>query len=92
VIPGIAARTGSIAVRIEASTPLMRWYCVKTVPPTSSTAATGLKSPEAVTMTVSLVLADAAGTPAIDVPANAATAATPAAMIRRLFHETRRSR
>jgi hypothetical protein len=77
VIPGNAARTGSLAVRIEASTPLMRWYCVKTVPPTSSTA---------VTMTVSLGLA--AGTPAIDVPANATTAATHAAVIRHLFHET----
>jgi hypothetical protein len=43
-------------------------------------------------MTVSLVLADAAGTPAIDVPAKAATAATPAAVIRHRFHETRRSR
>jgi hypothetical protein len=62
------------------------------VPPTSSTAAAGLSSPVAVTMTVSVTLADAAGTPAIDVPANAATAATAAAVIRHRFHETRHSR
>jgi hypothetical protein len=66
----------------------MRWYCVKTVPPTSSTAATGVKSPVEVTMTVSVVLADAAGTPATDVPANAATAAAPKAAIRPFFQQT----
>ena len=54
VIPGSAASSGSTAVGIKASTPSMRWYCVRTVPPTSSTAATGLRSPVAVTMTVSL--------------------------------------
>src|SRR5258708_3351778 len=88
VMPGNAASTGSRAMGIEASTPLMRWYCVKTVPPTSSTAATGVKSPVEVTMTVSVVLADAAGTPATDVPANAATTAAPKAAIRFFFHQT----
>ncbi len=81
-MPGSAASSGSETVGIKASTPSMRWYCVRTVPPTSSTAAAGLKSPSAVTMTVSLRLADAAGTPAIDMPANAAATAVPAAASR----------
>ena len=55
------------------------------VPPTPSTAVTGLSSPVAVTMTVSPELADAAGTPAIDVPASAAITAAPAAAIRHAF-------
>src|SRR5579862_9014262 len=62
------------------------------VPPTPSTAATGLSSPVAVTMTVSLGLADAAGTPASDVPASTATTAAPAVAIRRLFRPAGRDR
>ena len=42
---GSAASTGSVAVRMEAWTPLMMWYWVSMVPPTSSTALTGLSSP-----------------------------------------------
>src|SRR6202008_2155845 len=81
-MPGKAASTDSRAVGIEASTPLMRLYWVKMVPPTSSTAATALNGPVAVTITVSLRLADAAGTPAISVPAKVAAAAAAAAAIR----------
>jgi hypothetical protein len=91
-MPGSAASSASAAVGIEASTPSMRWNCVRTVPPTSSTATTGLKSPSAVTMTVSLGLAEAAGTPTIDVPANAATTAAPAAAIRPFFRQASRNR
>jgi hypothetical protein len=70
----------------------MMWYYVKTVPPTESTAATGLSSPVAVTMTVSLWLADAAGAPATDVPAAAAITAATAAAARALRHEMSRAR
>ena len=90
-MPGNAASIGSAAVGIKASIPLMRWNCVKTVPPTSSTASTGLKSPVEVTMTDSLGLA-AAGAPATNVPANAAAIAAAAAAIRPFFQETSRAR
>jgi hypothetical protein len=43
-------------------------------------------------MTISLWLADAAGTPAIDVTANAAATAAPAAAIRPFFHQMGRVR
>ena len=58
-----------------------------------STAATGLSSPVAVTMTVSPGLADAAGAPASDVPAKAAAiAAATAAAARPFRHEISRAR
>ncbi len=92
VIPGSAASSGSTAVGIRASTPSMMWYCVTMVPPTSSTAATGLSSPSAVTMTASLGLADAAGTPVSSGPANAAATTAPAAAIRPFFQQAGRAR
>ncbi len=62
-----------------ASTPLMMWNCVSTVPSTFSTALTGLSAPVELTMTVSVVLAWAAGVATADVPAIRASAAAPAA-------------
>ena len=62
------------------------------LPPTPSTAATGLTSPVAVTITVSPELAEAAGTLASDVPATAAITAAPAATIRRFFRRASRVR
>ena len=67
----------------------MRWNWVRTLPPTPSTAVTGLSSPVAVTMTVSLGLADAAGAPVIDVPAKAAASIAAVAAIRPFFRRTR---
>jgi hypothetical protein len=69
----------------------MMWNCVRMVPPRESTAAAGLSSPVAVTMTVSLWLADAAGTLAIDVPARAAMTAATAAAARVLRQEMSRA-
>ena len=70
----------------------MRWNWVRTVPPTSSTAVTGLSSPVAVTMTVSPGLADAAGAPASDVPAKVAASIAAVAAIRPFFRRARRVR
>ena len=92
VMPGIAPSTGSRAAGTSASTPLMRWNWVRMVPPTPSTALTGLSSPVAVTMTVSSGLADAAGTPAIDVPVKVAASIAAVAAIRPFFRRTRRAR
>ena len=91
VMPGSASSTGSRAVGTSASTPLMRWYRVRMVPPTPSTAVTGLSSPVAVTMTVSIGLAEAAGTPVIDVAAKAAASAAAAAATRTLLRPTGRA-
>ena len=55
-------------------------------------AMTGLSSPAEVTMTVSLGLADAAGAPASEVPANAATAAATVTAARPFFCQTSRAR
>ena len=89
VMPGSASSTGSRAVGTSASTPLMRWYRVRMVPPTPSTAVTGLSSPVAVTMTVSIGLAEAAGTPVTDVAAKAAASAAAAAAARPFLRPAR---
>ena len=92
VMPGSAASTGSRAAGMTASTALMRWYRVRIVPPMPSTAATGLSSPVAETMTVTPGLADAAGTSASDVPATAAITAATATAARLLRREKSRAR
>jgi hypothetical protein len=62
------------------------------VPPTPSTALTGFSSPVAVTITVSIGLADAAGAPASDVPAKVAASITAVAVVRPFFWRPRRVR
>src|ERR1700722_20982576 len=84
VIPAGASSAGASAAGIDASTPSMIWNLVSTVPRTSSTAATGLSSPVEVTMTVTVLLADAAGAPTMVVPANAVATRTAAAASRPL--------
>ena len=92
VMPGSAPSTGSRAVGTSASTPLMRWNWVRTVPPSPSTAVAGFSNPVAVTMTVSSGLADAAGTPASDVPAKVAASTAAVAAIRPFFRRARCAR
>jgi len=48
----------------------MMWNVVSTLPPAWSTAVTALNDPEAVTITVSVIPALAAGTPVSDMLAN----------------------
>ena len=90
-MPGSASSTVAAAVGIDATTPLMRWNWVCTLPPTWSTAVTGLSSPDAVTMTVSEESADAAGTPVIALAVIAASAA-PVAASRRFLPRPNRAR
>src|SRR5215472_11502626 len=82
VMPGSDARTDSSAVGIDASTPSMRWYCCRTVPPTSRTALAGLSSPDEVTMTCSVRSAAAGGADASAKPKTAVTMAAQAATSR----------
>ena len=93
VMPGSASRTGSRIVGIDRLDPvddveLTSGRCRRR----RSTAVTGLSSPVAVTMTVSLWLADAAGAPAIEVPARVAATAAPAATARPFCHRMDRAR
>jgi hypothetical protein len=92
VMPGSASSTGSRATGTSATTPLMRWNLDRMLPPSPSTAVTGLSSPVAVTMTVSCGLADAAGAPASEVPAKVAASIAAVAAIRPFFRRTRRAR
>jgi hypothetical protein len=70
----------------------MRWNVDRMVPPSPSTALTGLSSPVAVTMTVACGLADAAGAPVTDVPAKVAARITAVAAVRPLVRGARRVR
>ncbi len=83
--PGRPASAGSVIVRIDATTPLMRWNLVRTLPPTSSTAWTGLRMPFVVTMTSSVQLADAFGAVTADRHPIAHTSAAPVARRRPAF-------
>ena len=91
-MPGSAASSGSVSAGIRASTPLMMWYWSRMLPPTSSTAATGDNNPDAVTMTSSVTLADAAGVPASVGPANPVSTAAPAATSRAVLRQASRVR
>jgi hypothetical protein len=69
----------------------MSWNWVCTLPPTWSTAVTGLSRPDAVTMTVSEEPAEAAGTPVMTLAVIAVRAA-PVAASRRFLRRPSRAR